>query len=85
MRAALCMFVILFAGTSLGYAGDDDKDKWGKPVRVPTFELNGGYTARFGADESRIWQTPDPTAQSDGRQDLNRPVFGLTISRPLKF
>lgn len=83
MRAAVCMFAFLFGFASLSMA-EEDKSKRSKekPIQLPTFELNG-YSGRLSADQSRIWETPDPTSQFQTGQSASQPYFGLTLSRPL--
>jgi len=88
MRAALCAVVVLFGFTSLGYAQDSQKSKvnprW-KPIEIPQIEASG-FTARFGADQSNLWQTPDPSSLGQARRSWNdEPAFGLTISRPIQY
>jgi len=63
MRVALCIFAILFAFTGV-CSGQDDKSKRQKekPIQLPSFDFNG-YSGRLTADQSRIWETPDPTSQ----------------------
>jgi hypothetical protein len=84
MRVALCIFAILFAFTGV-CSGQDDKSKRQKekPIQLPSFDLNG-YSGRLTADQSRIWETPDPTSQFQTRQSASQPYFGLTLSRPLQ-
>ncbi|MGC1572470.1 MAG: hypothetical protein WA750_10230 [Pseudolabrys sp.] len=63
----------------------DDKSKRQKekPIQLPSFDFNG-YSGRLTADQSRIWETPDPTSQFQTRQSASQPYFGLTLSRPLQ-
>ena len=84
MRTALCILAILFGFTSVGAAAEDTKSRRQKekPIQLPSFELND-YSGRFTADQSRIWQQPDPSSQYQSQQTASQPYFGLTISRPL--
>ena len=84
MRAALCTFAILFGFTTLGYAGDVDKHKTQKQIRIPALEQNG-YTAKFGIDETQIWDTPDIYGRKPSWQDNSDRPVGLTISRPFQY
>jgi hypothetical protein len=84
MRAALCTFVLLFGFTALGHAGDVEKSKNLKQIRIPALEQSG-YAARFGIDETQIWDTPDIYGRRPSWQgNSDRPV-GLTISRPFQY
>lgn len=84
MRVALCIFAILFAFTGVSF-GQEDKSKRQKekPIQLPSFDFNG-YSGHLTADQSRIWETPDPTSQFQTRQSASQPYFGLTLSRPLQ-
>jgi len=84
MRAALCTFVILFGCTTLAHAGDVDKSKNQKQIRIPALEQNG-YAARFGIDETQIWDTPDIYGRKPSWQDNSDRPVGLTISRPFQY
>lgn len=85
MRAAFFTLVILLGLVTAFIAGDDhsQQDQRWKKIKIPQLELNG-YTARFGIDEQRVWQPPDPSGRSDFREDSSEPIFGLIFSRPLK-
>jgi hypothetical protein len=86
MRIALCVVAVLLGFASAGYAQDSNdgvNPRW-KKIEIPTIDPNAGFTARFGADQSNIWQTPDPTSLGQARRSWNdEPAFGLKISRPL--
>ena len=89
MRAAFCVVVILLGFASAGHAqdsGDKINPRW-KKIEIPTIDPNFGMTARFGANESQIWQTPDPSSINQARRswDNDDRTFGLTISRPLPY
>lgn len=89
MRAAFCVVVILLGFVSVGHAQDSsDKinPRW-KKIEIPTIDPNMGITTRFGANESQIWQTPDPSSINQARRswDQDDRTFGLTISRPLPY
>jgi hypothetical protein len=86
MRAAFCVLAVMLGFASLASAQDDSKDKYKneKRYRAPQIDFNG-FNARFSADQSNIWQTPDPSTQYQSRQDPDAPVVGLTISRPFQF
>ena len=84
MRAALCTIAILFGLTTVGHAGDADKPKNQKQIRIPALELNG-YSARGGIDETQIWNTPDIYGRRPSWQDSSDRPVGLTISRPLQY
>ncbi len=83
MRAAVWVFVFLF-GFASASAAQEDKNKRPKekPIQLPTLEFNG-YSGRLSADQSRVWETPDPSSQFQTRQSASQPYFGLTLSRPL--
>ena len=85
MRAALCIFIVLFGFTSAGSAAEDDKGKKQKenPIQLPSLDFSG-YSGRFTADQSRIWETQDPSSQYQARQAVSQPYFGLRLSRPLE-
>jgi hypothetical protein len=86
MRAALCIFfIVLFCFTSAGSAAEDDKGKKQKenPIQLPSLDFSG-YSGRFTADQSRIWETQDPSSQYQARQAVSQPYFGLKLSRPLE-
>lgn len=72
------MFIVLFGFTSVGSAAEDDKGKKQKekPIQLPSLDFSG-YSGRFTADQSRVWETQDPQA-------LNQPYFGLKLSRPVE-
>jgi hypothetical protein len=76
MRAALCIIIVLFGFTNAGSAAEDDKGKKQKekPMQLPSLEFNG-YSGRFTADQSRIWETQDPYSQYQARQALSQPLF----------
>ena len=84
MRAALLTVVILFSSTTLGHAGDADKSKNRKQIRIPALELNG-YIARGGIDETQIWDTPNIYGRTPSWQDNSSRPAGLTISRPFQY
>ena len=69
------MFIVLFGFTSVGSAAEDDKEKE-KPIQLPSLDFSG-YSGRFTADQSRVWETQDPQA-------VSQPYFGLKLSRPLE-
>ena len=89
MPVALCVIAVLLASVSLGYAqnsNDKVNPRW-KKIEVPTIDPNAGYTANFGANESQIWQTPDPSSVNQARRSWSNDdrAFGLTISKPIHF
>ena len=89
MRAAFCVVVILLGFASLGHAqdsGDKINPRW-KKIEIPTIDPNFGMTARFSADQSNVWQTPDPSSASQARRSWNQDdrTFGLTISKPFQY
>jgi len=43
-----------------------------------------GYSDKFTADQSKIWETQDPSNQIQSRQAVSQPYFGLNLSRPLE-
>jgi hypothetical protein len=84
MRVAVCVVAILFGFVSASAAAEDkNKRPKEKPIQLPTLEFNG-YSGRLSADQSRIWETPDPSSQFQARQSASQPYFGLTFSRPLQ-
>jgi len=85
VRAALCIFIVLFGFTSVGSAAETDKNKKQreKPIELPSLDFNG-YSGKFTADQSRIWETQDPSSQYQARQAESQPYFGLKRSRPLE-
>jgi hypothetical protein len=85
MRAILCTFVILFGFMTLGHAGDVEKYKNQKRIQVPSLELSGGYTAKFGIDETQIWDAPDIYGRRPSWQDSTERPVGLSITRPLRY
>jgi hypothetical protein len=89
MRVALCVIVVLLGFASLGSAQDSKQKinpRW-KKIEIPTIDPNAGFTARFGANESQIWQSPDPSSLGQSRRSWSEDdrAFGLTISRPIQF
>ncbi len=86
MRLALCALVALLGLTSIGHSQSaNDKTNQRSKKQSEASNLNTDFMARFGANESQIWQLPDPTGtglilRHWGGDD--RPA-GLTISRPL--
>ena len=89
MRAAFCVVVILLGFTNVGRAQDSsDKinPRW-KKIEIPTIDPNFGMTARLSADQSNLWQTPDPSSINQARRswDGDDRTFGLTITRPLPY
>jgi len=77
-------FGYLFAFTGVCSSQEDkSKRQKEKPIQLPSFDFNG-YSGRLTADQSRIWETPDPTSQYQTRQSASQPYFGLTLSRPLQ-
>ena len=89
MRMALCVIAVLLGFASFGFAqdsGDKINPRW-KKIEIPNIDPNAGITTRFGANESQIWQTPDPSSISQARRSWNNDdrAFGLTISRPIQY
>jgi hypothetical protein len=89
MRMAICVLAVLLGFASLGRAQDSNQKinpRW-KKIEIPNIDPNTGITARFGANESQIWQTPDPSSVSQARRSWNEDdrTFGLTISRPFQY
>jgi hypothetical protein len=84
MRVTVWIFAILFGLASVSAAEEDrNKRSKEKPIQLPTLEFSG-YSGRLSADQSRIWETPDPSSQFQTRQSASQPYFGLTLSRPLQ-
>jgi len=85
MRAAIVTFMIVFGFTSVSFASEDDRTKRPKekPIQLPSVEFNG-YSGKITADQSRIWDSPDPSSQYQMRQSASQPYFGLSFSRPLE-
>jgi len=85
MRAAIFILTVLFGFTSVSFAAEDDKTKRQKekPIQLPSVEFNG-YSGKLTADQSRIWDSPDPSSQYQMRQSASQPYFGLSFSRPLQ-
>jgi hypothetical protein len=89
MRMTLCAIAALLGFASLGYGQDSNQKinpRW-KKIEIPMIDPSAGITARFGANESQIWQSPDPSSVNQARRswsDDDR-AFGLTISRPLQY
>jgi hypothetical protein len=84
MRAAFCIFAILFSFASVSSAEEDrSRRQKEKPIQLPSLDFNG-YSGRLTADQSRIWDAPDPSSQYQTRQSASQPYFGLTLSRPLQ-
>lgn len=54
-----------------------------KLIELPSLDFNG-YSGKFTADQSRIWETQDPFSQYQARQVVSQPYFGLKLSRPLE-
>jgi hypothetical protein len=89
MRTALCVIAVLLGFASFGQAQDSKQKinpRW-KAIEIPNIDPNIGITARFGANESQIWQTPDPSSVSQARQSWNEDdrAFDLTVSRPFQY
>jgi hypothetical protein len=89
MRIALCVVAVLLGFVCLGHAQDTKQKinpRW-KTIEIPLIDPNAGITARFGANESQIWQTPDPSSVSQARRSWNEDdrSFGLTVSRPFQY
>ncbi len=88
MRIALCAVVVLLGTAGLGHAQNSNDSnispRW-KKFEVPTIDPNAGYTANVGANQSQIWQSPDPSSANQSRRSWTNEdrAFGLTISRPL--
>ena len=85
MRAALCIFIVLFGFTNIGPAAEDDKGKKQKekPIQLPSLDFSG-YSGKFTADQSRVWETQDLSSQYQARQAESQPYFGLKLLRPLE-
>jgi hypothetical protein len=89
MRVALCVIAVLFGSASLGYAQDSHQKinpRW-KKIEIPSIDPSAGIVARFGANESEIWQSPDPSSLGQARRSWtdNARTFSLTISRPFEY
>lgn len=79
VRTIHCIVAILFALTSVSSAQDDkSKKQKEKPIQLPSLDFSG-YSGRLTADQSRIWETPDPSSQFQTRQSASQPYFGLTL------
>jgi hypothetical protein len=78
------MLIVLFGFTSVGSAAEDDKCKKQKekPIQLPSDF--SGYSGRFTADQSRVWETQDPSSRYQARQPVSQPHFGLKLSGPLE-
>ncbi len=89
MRMALCVIAVLLGFASHGYAQDSNQKinpRW-KKIEIPLIDPNAGIITRFGANESDIWQSPDPSSVNQSRRSWseNDRAFGLTISRPIQY
>ena len=89
MRVALCVVAALLGFTSLGYAQNSNNNvnpRW-KKIEIPTIDPSAGFTANFGANESQVWQSPDPSSVNQARRSWSNDdrAFGLTISKPIHF
>jgi hypothetical protein len=89
MRVALCVIAVLFGSASLGYAQESNQKinpRW-KKIEIPSIAPDAGIVTRFGANESDIWQSPDPSSINQSRRSWseNDRAFGLTISRPFQY
>jgi hypothetical protein len=87
MRAAFCAVGILLGFAGAGHAQDSsDKinPRW-KKIEIPTINPNFGIDARLSADQSNLWQTPDPSSINQARRswDQDDRTFGLKFSKPL--
>ena len=86
MRLTSCVLIVVLASSGLAVAqtaSDKPAARPKKPTATP--DLNFDYTSRFSADQSQMWQLPDPTGTGLTLRhwgDDGRPA-GLTISRPL--
>jgi len=86
MRVALCVVATLLGSASFGYAQDSNINPRWKKVEIPTIDPNAGFTGRVSADQSNIWQAPDPSSLGQSRRSWNdEPSFGLTFSRPIQY
>ncbi|HZT24950.1 MAG TPA: hypothetical protein VFA57_04525 [Pseudolabrys sp.] len=87
MRVALCALAAVLSCANVGLAQEAQKvnPRW-KQIEIPTIDPNMGFTAKFGADQSNVWSTPDPSSIGQSRRSWNDDdrAFGLTISRPLR-
>ena len=85
MRTTFCILAFIFGFVSVSAGAEDDKSRRQKekPIQLPTFDF-GGYSGKFSADQSRIWDVPDPSSQFQVRQSGAQPYFGMTFSRPLE-
>ena len=79
------MFIVLFGFTTVGSAAENDtgKKQKEKPIQLPSLDFSG-YSARFTADQSRVWETQDPSSRYQARQPMSQPYLGLNLSRPLE-
>jgi len=84
MRILLCTFVMFF-GLSGALLAQNSKypppDK--KPIQLPSVDVLRGYPGNFSADQSNVWQTPDPSNQYQAGQSASSPVLGLKFKRDL--
>jgi len=84
MRVTLLILAILFNFTVVSSAEDDrTRRQKEKPIQLPSIDFNG-YSGRLTADQSRIWDAPDPSSQYQMRQSASQPYFGLSFSKPLQ-
>jgi len=84
MRIALCIFVMFFglSGALLAQTSTTARpDK--KPIQLPSVDVLKGYSGNFSADQSNVWQTPDPSSQYQAGQSASSPYLGLKFKRDL--
>ena len=63
MRLTSCVLIVVLASSGLAVAQTaSDKPVLARPKKpTATPDLNFDYTSRFSADQSQMWQLPDPT------------------------
>jgi hypothetical protein len=81
-----CRFARL-CKSCLGQAQDSKQKinpRW-KAIEIPNIDPNTGITARFGTNESQIWQMPDPSSVSQARRSWNEDdrAFGRFAAVPI--
>jgi len=85
MRLTSCVLIVVLASSGMAVAQTAYDKPTARPKKpAPTPDLNFDYTTRFSADQSQMWQLPDPTGTGLTVRHWgdDRPA-GLTFSRPL--
>lgn len=84
MRIVLFTFVAFLglSGTLLAQNSNTRRPAE-KPIQLPSVDILKGYPGNFSADQSNVWQTPDPSSQYQAGQSASSPVLGLKFKRDL--